>query len=659
MFLTVRLVKNSVTGTRSKMATKTKKSLELPQDLLTRLDNFFEKNNNLFFWIGMCCAFVFSILLFSVNMSEMGDDSGYVSRAFNLLKDGTFPSFQGPFYPMVLVPFIGIFGMKIVLLKILSMVFILLSLYFFWKAFKDMIPYTLLITVFILLCTNSYILYFSSQTFSEALYLMLQDLMFFIFNKYFIKSETDMSFKKDYIPMLLLGMVIFLGAITRNVHYGALVGIIVVFIIWKKWKSAIGVTLGFSIFYGIFEVVKRLFWSYDVAQLATQGKQLMYKDPYNAQAGMEDFSGYLTRFVENSETYISRCIYFISGLRPEESDVSGLLTIFTYLLLVGALILVFRKNKAIQMTIFYIAAICSVSFIVLQSFWGQWRLIAVFYPYILMALLAFFYYGLKKYSKFQFIFPLLAAILFFSAIGDTFSKIGKNLPVIQKNIAGDMFAGYTPDWKNFMLMSQWAAKNTPPEFTTASRKPEMSFIYTGRPFFGIYSVKEVALEDLKSKIVADNAVFGVDVESVMRLPFYGSISKFLFGVVQASDNTIIGLYQLSDQQSANVISEISNTGLKVDLSPFNTFETKSKMGIKLNCIDPDLLVKMLKDNKAKYMILPSIRMNPAENTGQILTTMHRYISWVQLKYPASLRLVHTIGKSEQAQLVEFDFQNMN
>lgn len=638
---------------------KTKKNSEPKQDLLARLDHFFEKNNNLFFWIGMCCAFVFSILLFSLNMSEMGDDSGYVSRAFNLLKNGTFPSFQGPFYPMVLVPFISLFGMKIVLLKFISMIFILLSLYFFWKAFKDLIPYSLLITVFILLCTNSYILYFSSQTFSEALYLMLQALMFLIFNKYFIKNETDISFKKDYIPLLLLGLIIFLGALTRNVHYGALVGIIFVFILWKKWKSAIGVTLGFGIFYIIFEVIKRLFWSNDVAQIAIQGKQLMYKDPYNAQAGMEDLSGYFSRFVENSETYISRCIYFISGLRSEESNVSGLLTIFTYLLLVGALILVFRKNKAVMMTIIYIAAICSVSFIVLQSFWGQWRLIAVFYPYILTALLAFFYYGLKKFNKFQFIFPLLAAILFFSAIGDTFSKIGKNLPVIQKNLAGDMFAGYTPDWKNFMLMSQWAAKNTPPEFTTASRKPEMSFIYSGRPFYGIYSVKEVALNDLKSKAVAGNTVFGVDVESVMRLPFYGTISKFLFGVVQASDNTIIGLYQLSNQQSANVINEIGKTGLKIDLSPFNTFETKSKMGIKLNYIDPDLLVKMLKDNKAKYMILPSIRMNPSENTGQILTTMHRYIGWVQLKYPSSLRLVHTIGKSEQAQLVEFDFQNMN
>jgi len=640
------------------MATRIKKNIELTKDLLTRLDLFFEKNKKIFFWFGMSCAFIFSLLLFSVNMSEMGDDSGYVLRADNLLKNGVFPAFQGPFYPMILAIFLIIFGMNILLLKLVSLVLIMLALYFFWKAFIDKIPYALLVPVFILLGINSYILYFSSQTFSEALYLLLQSLLFLLFTRHFTAKLTDFSFKKEYGPMLLLGLVIFLGALTRNVHYGALFAIIFVFLLWKKWKSAIAVTFSFGIFYTIFELIKRFFWGFDQAQLTTQGKQLMYKDPYNAQAGMEDLSGYLTRFVENSETYISRCIYFISGLRPEESEVSGLLTIFTYILLIGALVLVFRKNKTLQFTIFYIASLCSVSFIVLQSFWAQWRLIAVFYPYILIALLSFFYYSLKKYKKIQFIYPVLIMCLFFAGISDTFSKVDKNLPVLKKNMAGDLFAGYTPDWKNFMLMSQWAAENTPKEYKTASRKPEMSFIYSGRPFYGIYSVKEVSLDDLKAKIINGKILFGSDIESIMRLPFYGAISKNLIGVVQANDNTITGLYQLEQSQSAEIIDEIRKNGLNPDMSPVQTLESKIGKGIVLSCIDPDLLVKMLIDNKAKYMILPSLRMNPAQNTGQILTTMHRYLGWVQLKYPSSIRLVHSIGTSEQSQLIEFDFENM-
>lgn len=640
------------------MATKTKKTLEPPKDFLTRLDIFFEKNKNLFFWLGMCGAFIFSLLLFSVKMSEMGDDSGYVLRANNLLKSGTFPVFQGPFYPMILVIFLAVFGVKIILLKFISMVFIMLALYFFWKAFIDKIPYALLVPVFILLGINSYILYFSSQTFSEALYLLMQSLLFLVFTRNFIGKENDFSVKKEYGQMLLLGLVIFLGTLTRNVHYGALISIILVFLIWKKWKSAIAVTISFGIFYGIFEIIKRMFWGYDQVQFSGQGQQMLYKDPYNAQAGMEDFAGYVIRFIENSETYISRCIYFISGLRAEESEVSGLLTIFTYILLIGALILVFKKNKTIQFTIFYIATLCSVSFIVLQSFWAQWRLIAVFYPYTLIALLSFFYYGLKKYRKLQFIYPVLLVCLFYAAFSDTVSKADKNLPVLKKNLAGDMFADYTPDWKNFMLMSQWAAENTPEDYKISSRKPEMSFIYTGRSFHGIYNVKEVSFEDLKAKVKEGKTLFGAEVETIMKVPFYGAISSNLIGVVQASDNTTTGIYQMEPSQAGTVIEDIRKTGIDPDLSPMRTLENKIGQGLKVNCIDPDLLVKMLKDDKAKYMILPSIRMNPTANTGQILTTMHRYLTWIQLKYPSSISLVHIIGNSEPSQLVELDFENM-
>ena len=459
--------------------------------------------------------------------------------------------------------------------------------------------------------------------------------------------------------MLLLGFILFLGTLTRNVHYGALFGIIVVFLVWKKWKSAIALTASFGIFYGIFEIIKRLAWGFDQVQFSSQGQLMLYKNPYNAQDGMEDFAGFIDRFIENSNIYISKCVYFISGLRAEESPLNGMLTILTYILLIGALIMVFKKNKTIQFTIFYIASLCSVTFIGLQVMWGQWRLIAVFYPYILIALLAFFYYGLKKYKKLQFIYPVLIVCLFFAIFSDTVAKVNKNLPVIQKNLDGDIFADYSPDWKNFMEMSQWAAKNVPEEYTISSRKPEMSFIYTGRTFYGIYSVSEVSLDDLKAKVKDGDTRFGVEVQAVMGVPFYESFCGSLIGVVQASDNTTTGIYQMEPSKAAIIIDNLKKTGVTPDLTPIPTLESKIGQGVKVNCLDPDLLVKILKDNKARYMILPSLRLNPAVNDGRILSTMHRYLTWIQLKYPNSIRLVHTVGASEPSQLVVFDLENMH
>jgi hypothetical protein len=259
----------------------------------------------------------------------------------------------------------------------------------------------------------------------------------------------------------------------------------------------------------------------------------------------------------------------------------------------------------------------------------------------------------------QFAYPLILGILFLAGISDTFAKAGKNMPVLVKNLSGDIFAGYTPDWKNFMLMSQWAAKNTPAEFKTASRKPEMSFIYSGRPFYGIYSVKEVTPEDLISKVGPDEKAYGFDVERVMRIKDYESICNNLTGIVQAGDNSLTAIFKFKNDSLQKIENIISQSGIYVDRDPFTTMNSRKAGGVQLSCVDPDLLVKLLKDNKARYMILPSIRMNPEQNTGQILTTMHRYLGWIQLKYPRSIRLVHTIGDSEKSQLVEFDLENMN
>jgi predicted lipoprotein with Yx(FWY)xxD motif len=82
---------------------------------------------------------------------------------------------------------------------------------------------------------------------------------------------------------------------------------------------------------------------------------------------------------------------------------------------------------------------------------------------------------------------VLAVTLSFSF--STIKRSSKNLPIVSKNLKGEKYYGYTPDWINFLKCSEWCADNLPPSALVASRKAPMSFIYgKGKKFFPIYSV---------------------------------------------------------------------------------------------------------------------------------------------------------------------------
>jgi hypothetical protein len=60
-----------------------------------------------------------------------------------------------------------------------------------------------------------------------------------------------------------------------------------------------------------------------------------------------------------------------------------------------------------------------------------------------------------------------------------------------------------PDWVNYIKMSRWAAENVPKDMNIGSRKPSISFIYSGKEFIGLYRVPsdnaDSLLANLKSR----------------------------------------------------------------------------------------------------------------------------------------------------------------
>jgi hypothetical protein len=88
--------------------------------LYDRINTFLNKYFNIFTAISLFVAALVSLLLFDVKVSLGGDDSAYISRAYNFFHNGDYPTFQGALYPIVLSIPVGLFGLKIIMLKMLS-----------------------------------------------------------------------------------------------------------------------------------------------------------------------------------------------------------------------------------------------------------------------------------------------------------------------------------------------------------------------------------------------------------------------------------------------------------------------------------------------------------------------------------------------------------
>ena len=151
-------------------------------DFWEKMENNLKLNQKKIFWILFTISAVVSVLLFNAKITVDGDDSVYIKRAFDFVKDGIYPSFQGSLYPFILSIVVFFSGINLLMMKFLSVLFAAAGFYFTYRAFRDRIPYTVLFSVLAFLATNHIIHFYSSQTYTEAFYMFLQALaLFYIF----------------------------------------------------------------------------------------------------------------------------------------------------------------------------------------------------------------------------------------------------------------------------------------------------------------------------------------------------------------------------------------------------------------------------------------------------------------------------------------------
>ena len=459
--------------------------------IIERLNFWFEKNDKKIFYSLLFFSTLFSLLLFDSKVSPGGDDSSYIERAWLFLHEGKYPYFQGPGYPLVLSLFVSFFGLNIIALKFFSIVCQIGFVWFTYKAFVKRIPYTVLFALLAFISFNNFIQYYSSQTFTETFFLFIQSICLYVIFKIIDNINKEWSwvegFKQNYIQWLLFGLMFVLLSISKSIAFVTIVGVVFYFILNKNYKQAVYAIIVFAAIRIIYQLtITKMFGANDTDQL----EMMLRKDLYKPEGGHENVSGMIDRFFNNFKTYISLHMYRLLNLRsidtlqivPPLSYISSVvLGVFTFLS--------YKKNKFVFFSSIYLIVLCGGIFFGVQASNMQDRLIIIVMPLIFLVLFYGAYELAKRSSGAQMALVLFSGFMLLITIGKSTIQAKKNTVALKKNLNGDMYYGYTPDWENFLKMSKYCADSLPDSTQVLSRKPGMSFIYgNGKKFVSQYWV---------------------------------------------------------------------------------------------------------------------------------------------------------------------------
>ena len=630
------------------------------KDLLGVMDSFLDQRLGWLIWVIMGITFLFSLLLFDSRVSLSGDDSFYIIRASDFIHDFKYPAFQGSLYPIVLSLFVALFGISLVPLKMLSLISVMGFIYLFFIAFRNRIPSTLLVVALLTLSINSFILYYSSQTYNEAFYLMVQMLMVLVFFRTFIDNEQDISFRQDIKRHSALALSLLALTLTKNMGFSAVIAVGAYFLLRGQWKNLLYAAVAFCIVFLAFQGIKYLLWNDGGMQFSSQGSGLLNKDYYNPQAGKEDLSGFYTRFIDNSNLYFSKHFVSVIGLRTVVPimTVNSLVTVLIYLLGLGSLLITYKKNKYLFFIGLVAGAFLLVTFVVLQTKWDQSRLIIPAVPMLLLMIFALFYYSskIKRFSLLQISIPVLALLIFFQSLAATAVAVKANMEI------SGIYGGLTPDWKNYLKASELAAENLPKDAIIACRKPSISFVYgKGRNFYGIMQLPNYNSDVFIKNWEKDESAFMLfnyaDFTGKHLPPdLYKTLKENMQAMLFVGD-TVYFADKVNDSLKEPFAAQLRLAGFNY-ISSVNEFKSKLADGKVLKLYYPDSLLNQLQSAGVTHILTANLRRNNTQKDGMIINTVERYMAFIQEKYPQIFTKVSQVGddNNEPATLVEINYK---
>jgi hypothetical protein len=516
-----------------------------------------ENSRVLMFWtIGI--GILFAFLLFNARILET-DDGLYIESGYHYAQNffGYYFTSSAPLYVMFLALPISLFGINLLIVKSFSVVFYAVGMYFLYRSFRGRVSDVIFFPAFSITAFNVVILSYASLTFTESFFMMVQSIFFFVLLQQLDKEavETDQP-QKNVKGWMAVGLMLLVLSLTKNIAVAAVGTTTVYFLYQKKYKNGATVVAAYAFFWGLAEILKKVLWgNLIISQYGSQSRMMFLKNPYDPNSGQETLLGFVDRFFGNSQIFLSSRFLEILGLRGDGSEPSVFLTIIVAgAILFGLVRMMMNKEKSLLAMVFYALGISLVTFIALDTSWGQTRYIMIFTPFFLIAIFYGVYDLVKKHNA-----PLLR-MLYIVAVGGllvlnvftTLNGASNNLPILQKNLQGDTFTGYPDQWANYLRLSQWSADSLGKDAFIACRKPSVSFIYgRGKNFAGIYNVPSKDADTLILQLQRQG------VTHIILDNIAGTVFRYMQTIEEKYPGTFVPVRQIGANQTAAYLFKIN------------------------------------------------------------------------------------------------------
>ncbi|MCT4582361.1 MAG: glycosyltransferase family 39 protein [Flavobacteriales bacterium] len=421
-----------------------------------------------------------------------------------------------PGYPALLSVFMKFFGSEINVAKNVNGFFLLLSsitLFFLLQAIKINENIAFISSLFLL--GNYYMLYFSMYLYSEVAFMLF--LLLFLYS--FIKQMEHQFFWKSPYFYVSLGSMMVMFYI-KSIAVAAIFAMLLFLLSKKEWKRILVYVGSFVLFY--------LPWSWRMKDLAHTSylHYLTYKNPYNRELGVMEFSDYITRILMNFKRYIA--VEIPGGILSNDplynyKEDPGMMS---YVVGVGIVLVVlfglFKLKKYSGYLFLSLGGVFTVLLLwpevwfgkrfilpimpVLLGlfFWGIYHLVMVFVKLLKL-------YKIKKGIEKYGVYLLL---LFFIPGKIGFHELKKNVD-----------ANHIPKYHNYFQAAKWVKLNTPDTSVTACRKPNLFHLYSGK------TVTNYRKSSDKEEVLDGLIKLKVDYVILESLGF-SSTSKYLMPTIQ-------------------------------------------------------------------------------------------------------------------------------
>ena len=619
---------------------------------INRINNKLVDKENITLFLSLFTTLVFCGLYFNIGINIGGDDSGYVLRAMRLWEKGEFPKFQGVIYPVFLAPFYGLTKGNPILLKMISILMFLGSQYFIFYTYKSIIQPLSFLILLITLSINYYWLTYSSLTYSEALFNLIQFGTIYFFYHSFICKKASI---RDVLVLALLGLILLK---TRVIGAAIFVTSFIYFLKYKQWRNLLYFSLISFFLIILWDTLIHLLLHDSKTIMVSQIVGLLQKNPYDASQGGADFILLIQRLIYNLNIYVSKHILQLLAIRSHDFiEANWIFTIVTSILIIVAIFLNRSRNKIIIFCLIYLAVGMIVVFTT-PKMWDQARFIQPFIPIIFIVLIYEVQVTTKK--KLNWIPSIIVLILLVFQIVHSVNHTKGNIIKIQAYRYGDKYFEHTPDWKNYFKACEWVGDNLSEEDgKVACRKPQIAALVSKEDnFYGIYKVPSYNCSTISNKLINKKENFLViDVDKFFKYQVSTKISNALANsfsgyVLENSDNTSWRLFNIKEEDIFNKIVEV-NDQLNYIL-PIHSLVSKNNH---YSVSFADSLVQNLKRNNVKYLMLANLRVFKEKRTEEVLSSVHNYMSTIGIKYPNMFKQVYQTGleSREPTTVYEIDY----